>query len=219
MAIKLIMRGLLLLLLAFGCHQINVDMPVGDVSTATVPDVVHRRGRSKEDQDLVALCRKLTPYHTAEYRELLTDLAARGEYDSLAAIYNSEFTFSGWAAAEACRAMPTTKAVDFCSSLEPGSKNWMEAFLALQYHPKELVIDYVLQTAHDRNPRVRYFCYILCTIHRWPEAADCAEKDLDNDFVVVLPNEDENLFLSTRAATYLRLIGRSPARATGSTGH
>jgi hypothetical protein len=145
--------------------------------------------RSKENgHDLVDYCKSLCPNKADSYRKYIIKLADKNDFQALRAIYNSDFTFSSWAAGEAARVMNSSKVVEFCQQFELGSANWQEALMALRYHPKKHVISYVKKCATQGDPLVRYFCYKLCLNTGWDDLAEKAKEDLHSDAGLGFPN-------------------------------
>ena len=159
--------------------------------------------REQRTKKIVEYCRSLTPGEAGDYRQYLKRLGAAGDFEALQAIYNSNFTFSSWAAREAARAMESPKVVRFCQQFELGSSNWQEAVMGLQYHPKESVIGYVKNCVTNADPVVRHYCYQLCLVARWTDLAEYAKEDIHSNGVVVIPNWDDNT-LSGLSCHYLK---------------
>jgi hypothetical protein len=161
--------------------------------------------------EVVRLCAYLERNDGGEYRELLVRLADRGDFPTLEAISESSLTFRHYACEEIVKALPPRDAVAYCCGLELGSWNWRAAFLALECHPKEVVLPYVLEVVVNPDPIARHACYNLCLNRRWPELAWRAYADLGDHSTVNVPNSDD-ITVGIMARNYLLILaGRTPS--------
>ncbi len=154
---------------------------------------------------IVDYCRSLTPSDADVYRQYIHRLAIEQQFESLEAICNADFVFSSWAAEEIVMASPPIKAVAFCKRLSSGSAAWRDAFIALHCHPKEHIINYLMECASSQEPIVRSVCYHLAGAAGWGDLVEYAMADYDNSTFVGGPNSDE-MFLSQVAKNYVQRI-------------
>jgi hypothetical protein len=108
----------------------------------------------------------------------IDDLVARRRVRDLEAIARSQTPFHWCAAAGLVKLLDADQAISYCTSLELDSMNWQTAFLVLGSHPKDKVIGYVKQLATSADPGVRYWCYKLCRLAKWPDLLGAAQRDL-----------------------------------------
>jgi hypothetical protein len=112
-------------------------------------------------EEIIRLCRAFERSPGAEDRQLLVRLASLGDFRTLDAISESSLMFRHYACEEIVKALPARNAVAYCRKLERGSHNWRAAFLALECHPKEVVLPYVLEVVEDPDPYVLHAWYFV----------------------------------------------------------
>src|SRR5262249_51087338 len=129
----------------------------------------------------------------------------RGDFEALAAVYNSKFAFSDWAAEEAVRVLPSDRVVPFCRTLEFGSEVWRSAVRGVKRHPKEAVIDYLKESVRRPNPWAKYACYGICMNRGWDDLTEQALSDRYDDTFLPRPNlPDNECTLGETAEIYLK---------------
>src|SRR5262245_16271010 len=161
---------------------------------------------SSTQEAVVNRASELARTDIGSYREFLASLARKGDFQALKAISSSNVMHSSFAAEELCKALSPEDAVSYCRSLRPGSAEWEVAFMALHHHAKPYVIAYVLEISKMPGPELRYFCYLLCYITKWPDLIADAITDLDNDFALSIPNQDVYFTVSSVAKLYVGTI-------------
>jgi len=133
--------------------------------------------------------------------KFLEKLAEMKDFDSLAAICQSDLPNRGLAVRVYARCISSDKVIAFCANFPLESYEWRAAFWELQRHPKKKVIGYIKQIATSSNPEVRYLCYELCDQQEWGELEEYAKKDSRNKSWIFLNNVTETL--GERASRYL----------------
>jgi hypothetical protein len=198
--------------------QVYLLMLVCVVGCANVEDIApptHKRGdagteASKERERLEAIVSRYRFLAETQgpNRDFLEQLAKKGDFSALRAICQSDAPFNEFAAEHAVWALSPDAAIRFCRELIPGSHTWVAAVLALNRFPKTQVIGYIREMVTQDDPFIRYACYKLCSMNKWDDLAYYAEKDVNNNSFIGIPNNPKEAFLGYVAINYLWALGR-----------
>jgi hypothetical protein len=158
------------------------------------------------ESSLMQWCCALASSSPGEFRVYLQSLARSGRFQELQAIWDSDLPFRGWAIEEWMKTISPSHAVPFCRGFQVGSSNWMAATMALRFHPKCWVSNYLKECASSPHPLARYACYKTCFIMGWDDLIAEAMVDLNNQTGLSLPNNDSEASLGQMAERYLRKV-------------
>jgi HEAT repeat protein len=137
--------------------------PSGQATLQEVPTRIERVLAEFEKQ----------PYH--ESFQFLRTLREKNDLEALRAI--SELDGGYEAAREIAATLDAKGVVQLCRSLEDRPRHWRSAFSVLARHPREEVIDYILERVQSNDSIVRAHCYELCGYVGWPDLLEYASRD------------------------------------------
>lgn len=126
-----------------------------------------------------------------ERNDYVARLEARGDIAYLKAIFATGLDEEGRAAAALVPFLDADELLELARSVPVGSHVWSSAFCRLGCHPKEKVLDYIVECAQSDDATAKWFAYSTCSCYGWPDLMDMASSDLDDGrLVIAMRNQD-----------------------------